>query len=95
MINRNVLFNGILIGLVVYLLIGIVVVESVETIKIGYQISALNRHLQKENFRHAQLLRKYSSLTSLKKVEEAAKKLSLKFPNPEEVVFVRIENAKR
>ncbi|MCD6423053.1 MAG: hypothetical protein J7L42_02925 [Elusimicrobia bacterium] len=95
MINRDILLNGILIGLLIYLVIGIVVVESVETIKIGYQISALNRKLQKENFKHAYLLKKYSDLTNLKKVEEIAKKLSLKFPDPEEIVFVRIENEKR
>ncbi|MCD6412569.1 MAG: hypothetical protein J7L54_00265 [Elusimicrobia bacterium] len=82
-------------GIVAYVLVGIVVLESVETVKIGYQIAALNRKWQEENFRFAALEKKYRKLTNFATVEKKAKEMGLRFPRPGEIIFLKNDNQKQ
>ncbi len=76
-------------GILAYVLVGIVVLESVETVKVGYQISSLNQRWQVENSRFAALEKKYRKFVDFSTVVEKAKSLGLRFPRPGEIVFLR------
>ena len=77
-------------GAVVLSLIGIIVAESAETVKTGYDIARLNKIWQSENFEFTGLKKKYSDLTESGVVTaEARKNFSMKFPEPNEIIFIR------
>jgi len=74
-------------------LVGTIVIESVETIKTGYQINELNKKWAKENSRHIALALKYNEMAEIRTMEEFVRRnFSLKYPEPDELVFVKTKN---
>ena len=76
-------------GALVLSLIGIIVVESAETIKTGYQIAYLNKIWQEKNFEFIERKKECSQRTGSDAVVRFAReKFALRFPEPEELVFI-------
>jgi len=74
-------------------LIGIIVIQSVETVKTGYQIIDLNKKWREENSKYIKLELKHTRFVKIEVMERFIRaNFSLKYPDPEELVFVRVEN---
>ncbi len=70
-------------------LIGIIVAESAETIKNGYQISALNTIWQEKNFEHITLAKKINNYTQTQKTDKFIKQhFNLRRAEPEKIIFL-------
>ena len=72
------------------ILIGIIVAESAETVKTGYQISALNTVWQEKNYEHITLSKKINNYTQIQKTDEFIKQhLNLSRAEPEKIIFLK------
>ncbi|MDO9514105.1 MAG: hypothetical protein Q7J59_05805 [Elusimicrobiota bacterium] len=77
-------------------LIGIIVAQSAETIKIGYQISELNAVWQEKNFEHMTLVEKINSYTGMGKTDKFIERhFNLRRAEPEKIIFMDGTNASK
>ncbi|MBA3065332.1 hypothetical protein FP828_02455 [bacterium] len=71
------------------ILIGIIVAESAETIKTGYQISALNVIWQEKNFENITLANQINNYTETGKTEKFINQnFNLRRAEPEKIIFL-------
>jgi len=83
-------------GALVLSLIGIIVVESAETIKTGYQIAYLNKIWQEKNFEHMTLARRINNYTETGKTEKfVERQFNLRRAEPAQIVFMDDKNASK
>lgn len=91
--KTKILKTVVISGGITLFLIGIIVIQSVETVKTGYQIIDLNKKWRKENSRYIELELKYTRLIKIEVMERFVRaNFSLKYPDPGELVFVKVEN---
>ena len=89
----KILKTAVIYGGITLCLIGIIIIESVETIKTGYQITELNKKWTEENSKYIELALKYSKFAGIETMEQFVHRhFSLKYPEPDELVFVKPEN---
>ncbi|PIV19063.1 MAG: hypothetical protein COZ15_01945 [Elusimicrobia bacterium CG_4_10_14_3_um_filter_49_12_50_7] len=83
-------------GAALLALIGIIVAQSAETIKTGYQISALNTIWQEKNFEHMTLARRINNYTETGKTEKfVERQFNLRRAEPAQIVFMDDKNASK
>ena len=89
-----ILVNIVGWGLAIFITIGIVIIENVETIRAGYEIAELKKMWQMENCRLVRLKKLYNSKSSNDKVEKFVRKhFDLEYPEPCQIIF--LENEKK
>ncbi|MBA3052698.1 MAG: hypothetical protein ABII20_07015 [Candidatus Omnitrophota bacterium] len=77
-------------------LIGIIVTQSAETIKIGYQISDLNAVWQEKNFEHMRLVEKINGYTGMGKTDKFIERhFNLRRAEPAKIIFMDDTNASK
>ncbi|MFH1353002.1 MAG: hypothetical protein ABIH68_05445 [bacterium] len=89
----KILKAAIIYGGITLCLVGTIVIESVETVKTGYQITELNKKWAEENSRYIELALKYNNLAGIETMEQfVLRNFSLKYPDPDELIFVKTGN---
>ncbi len=91
--NGKILKAAIIYGGLTLCLVGTIVIESVETVKTGYQITELNKKWAEENSRCIKLALKYNEIAGIETMEQfVLRNFSLKYPSPDELIFIKTGN---